>query len=117
MTTLILLVSLSMGRYLLEVYLAPHSLNSPCASHVLLAIKEHLVCGVNSPCFGRAQKLSLEVNCDCSWTLRMSSPKYHQSLLRKKPIARLVNFHLTSESVQLKPYSLGEAYLKVGLPG
>jgi hypothetical protein len=32
-------------------------------------------------------------------------------------IARLVNFLLTSESVQLKSYSLGEAYLKVGLPG
>jgi hypothetical protein len=47
----------------------------------------------------------------------MSSPKRHQFLLRKKPIVRLVNFYLTSESVQLKPYSLGEAFLKVGLPG
>jgi hypothetical protein len=35
----------------------------------------------------------------------------------RRPIARLVNFLLTSESVQLKPYSLGEAYLKVGLSG
>jgi hypothetical protein len=33
----------------------------------------------------------------------------------RKPIARLVNFLLTSKSVQLKSYSLGEAYLKVGL--
>jgi hypothetical protein len=32
-----------------------------------------------------------------------------------KPIARLANFRLTSESVQLTPYSLGEAHLKVGL--
>jgi hypothetical protein len=47
----------------------------------------------------------------------MSSPKHHQSLPRKKPIARLVNFHLTSESVQLESYSLGEACLKVDLPG
>jgi hypothetical protein len=47
----------------------------------------------------------------------MSSPNHHQSLPRKKPIARLVHFHLTSESVQLKLYSLGEAYLKVDLPG
>jgi hypothetical protein len=29
----------------------------------------------------------------------------------------MVNFILTSESVQLKPYSLGESYFKVGLPG
>jgi hypothetical protein len=34
-----------------------------------------------------------------------------------KLIARLVNFFLTSESVQLKSYSLGEACLKVGLSG
>jgi hypothetical protein len=34
----------------------------------------------------------------------------------RKLIARLVNFLLTSESVQLKSYSLGEAYLKVDLP-
>jgi hypothetical protein len=27
----------------------------------------------------------------------------------------LVNFLLTSKSVQSKPYSLGEAYLKIGL--
>jgi hypothetical protein len=45
----------------------------------------------------------------------MSSPKCHQSLLRKKLIAWLVNFHLTSESVQLKSYSLGEACLNVCL--
>jgi hypothetical protein len=35
----------------------------------------------------------------------------------RKLIVRLVNFHLTSESMQLKLYSLGEACLKVGLPG
>jgi hypothetical protein len=35
----------------------------------------------------------------------------------RKPIARLVNFLLTSESVQLQPYSLGEACLKVRLSG
>jgi hypothetical protein len=38
-------------------------------------------------------------------------------LLKKKPITWLVNFLLTSESVQSKPYSLGETYLKVGLSG
>jgi hypothetical protein len=34
--------------YLLELYLEPHPLDLPCVSHVLLAIKEHLVCGANS---------------------------------------------------------------------
>jgi hypothetical protein len=33
----------------------------------------------------------------------------------RKLTARLVDFLLTFESVQLKPYSMGEAYLKVGL--
>jgi hypothetical protein len=47
----------------------------------------------------------------------MSSPKRHQSLPRKKPIAWLVSFTLTSESMQLKSYSLGEACLKVYLSG
>jgi hypothetical protein len=45
----------------------------------------------------------------------MSSPKHHLSLPRKTPIARLVNCLLTSKSMQLKSYSLGEAYLKVSL--
>jgi hypothetical protein len=35
----------------------------------------------------------------------------------REPITRLVNFLLTSESIQSKPYSLSEAYLKAGLPG
>jgi hypothetical protein len=48
-----------LGRYLLEVYLAPHSLDSPCASHALFTIKDHLIFGANSRCFGRAQMLSL----------------------------------------------------------
>jgi hypothetical protein len=34
-----------------------------------------------------------------------------------KPVTRLVAFLLTSEFMQLKPYSLDEAYLKVGLSG
>jgi hypothetical protein len=42
----------------------------------------------------------------------MSSPKRHHSMPRKKLIAQLVNFLSTSESMQLKPYSLGEACLK-----
>jgi hypothetical protein len=101
---------------LLGVYLAVHPLDSSCASHVLLAIKEHFVCGANSHCFGHAPKLSLEANCECPWTLRMSSPKCHLPCQERKLITRLVNFLLTSEFMQLKPYSLGEAYLKVGLP-
>jgi hypothetical protein len=48
-----------LDHYLLEVYLTPHSSDSPCASHVLLAIKEHLVCAANSHWFSHAQKLSL----------------------------------------------------------
>jgi hypothetical protein len=35
----------------------------------------------------------------------------------RKPIARLETFLLTSEFMQLKSYSLAEAYLKVGLTG
>jgi hypothetical protein len=57
-----------LGRYLLEVYLTPHSLNLPCASHALLAIQEHLVCGVNSCCFGHIQMLS------CKLTVIVSGP-------------------------------------------
>jgi hypothetical protein len=76
------------GHYHVVIFSKPLtklcSFDSPCASHALLAIQEHLVCGANSPCFGRAQKLSLEANCDCSWTLRMSSLKRHLSLQRKK---------------------------------
>jgi hypothetical protein len=34
--------------YLLEPYLEPRLLDLPCASHTLLAIKWHLVCGANS---------------------------------------------------------------------
>jgi hypothetical protein len=59
------------------------SFDSPCASHVLLAIKEHIVCGANS-LFQSHPKLSLEANCECSWTLRMSSPERHLFLSRKK---------------------------------
>jgi hypothetical protein len=47
----------------------------------------------------------------------MSSTKCHFPCQERKPIARLVNFLLTSDSVQLQPYSLGEAYLTVGLSG
>jgi hypothetical protein len=47
--------------YPLELYLAPHPLDSPCASHALLAIQEHLVCGANSCCFGRTQILSCKL--------------------------------------------------------
>jgi hypothetical protein len=32
-----------LGRYHFEAYLAPHPLDSPCASHTPLAIQEHLV--------------------------------------------------------------------------
>jgi hypothetical protein len=59
-TVLLLIIRCPLlDHYLLEVYLTPHSSDSPCASHVLLAIKEHLVCGANSRWFSRAQKLSL----------------------------------------------------------
>jgi hypothetical protein len=58
----------SSGLLLLEVYLAPHSLNLPCASHAPLAIQEHLVCGANSCCFGHAQMLS------CKLTIIVSGP-------------------------------------------
>jgi hypothetical protein len=107
----------SSGLLPFELYLAPHPLDSPCASHALLAIQEHLVCGANSSGFGCAQMLS------CKLTVIVSGPLGRHLLSitfpcqERKPIARLVNFLLTSESVQLKPYSLGEGGLKVGLPG
>jgi hypothetical protein len=48
-TVLLLIIQWPLlDRYLLEVYLTPHSSDSSCVSHVLLAIKEHLVCGTNS---------------------------------------------------------------------
>jgi hypothetical protein len=58
----------SSGLLLLEKNLTPHSLNSPCASHALLAIQEHLVCGAHSCSFGRAQMLS------CKLTMIVSGP-------------------------------------------
>jgi hypothetical protein len=58
----------SSGLLPLELYLAPHPLDSPCASHALLAIQEHLVCGANSCGFGRAQMLS------CKLTVIVSRP-------------------------------------------
>jgi hypothetical protein len=51
----------SSGLLPLKLYLAPHPLDLPCASHVLLAIKEHLVCCANSHYFGRAQLLSCKL--------------------------------------------------------
>jgi hypothetical protein len=40
----------------------------------------------------------------------MSSPKRHHSLSRKKTESEVGNFLLTSKSVQLNPYFLGEDY-------
>jgi hypothetical protein len=100
----------------LEVYRAPHPLDLPCASHTLLAIKEHLVCGANSHWFGLAKILS------CKLTVIIPGPLGYPLLSitipsrEREPIATLVNFLLTSESMQSMSYSLGEAYLKVGLP-
>jgi hypothetical protein len=105
------------GRYLLEVYLTPHSLNSPCASHALLATQEHLICGANSCCFGRAQILSCKLTVSVSGHLGCLLLSVTIPYWEGEPIARLVNFLLTSKSVHLKSYSLGEACLKVGLPG
>jgi hypothetical protein len=59
----------------------------------------------------------------CKLTMIVSGPlgRPHLSVTdpcqERKPITRLVNFLLTSESVQLMSYSLGEAYLKVRLSG
>jgi hypothetical protein len=51
----------SSGLLPLELYLAPHPLDLPCASHVMLAIKEHLVCGASSRWFGHAEMLSCKL--------------------------------------------------------
>jgi hypothetical protein len=106
----------SSGLLPLELYLAPHPLDLPCASHAMLAIQEHLVCGANSCGFSLAPMLS------CKLTVIVSGPLGHHLLSvtfpcqGRKPITRLVNFLLTSGSMQLKSYSLGEAGLKVSLP-
>jgi hypothetical protein len=67
---------------------------------------------------------SVAPNCyHCELTMIVSRPLRRHllsvsfSCQERKPIARLVNFLLTSESAQLKPHSFGEAYFKVSLPG
>jgi hypothetical protein len=67
---------------------------------------------------------SVAPNCyHCELTMIVSRPLGRHLLSvsfpyrERKPIARLVNCLLTSESVQLQSYSLGEAYLKVSLSG
>jgi hypothetical protein len=103
---------LSLDSYVslsLEVYLTPHSLNSPCASHAMLAIMEHpclcaltLVDLITVIFYGPLGCLLLSITLPCR---------------ERRSIARLVNFLLTSEFMQSKLYSLGEAYLKVGSLG
>jgi hypothetical protein len=107
----------SSGLLLIEVYLAPHSLNSPCASHTLLAIQEHHICGANSCCFGHIQMLSRKLTVIVSGPLGHPPISITDPCRERKPIARLVNFLFTSESMQSMSYSLGEAYLKVSLSG
>jgi hypothetical protein len=101
----------------LELYLAPHPLDSPCASHSLLAIQEHLVCGANSCCFGHAQMLPYKLTMIVHGPLGRPPLSVIDPCWERKPVARLVNFLLTSESVQSMPYSSGEGYLKVSLSG
>jgi hypothetical protein len=107
----------SSGLLPLGLYLAPHPLDSPYASHALLAIQEHLVCGANSYCFGHAQRLSCKLTMIVSGPLGCPPLSIIDPCRERKLIARLVNFLLTSKSVQLMSYSLGEAYLKVSLSG
>jgi hypothetical protein len=49
------------GRYLFKAHLITHPLDSPCASHALLAIQEHLIYGANSPCFSHTQMISYKL--------------------------------------------------------
>jgi hypothetical protein len=67
---------------------------------------------------------SVAPNCyHCELTVIVSRPLGRHLLSvsfpcrERKPITRLVNFFLTSESAYLKPHSLGEACLKVRLSG
>jgi hypothetical protein len=92
-------------------------LNSPCASHALLATQEHLICGANSCCFGHAQMLSCILVVIVRGPLGCHLLSVTIPCREGEPIARLMNFLLTSESAQLKPHSCGKAYLKVGLSG
>jgi hypothetical protein len=90
------------SHYLVEVYLTPHSSDSPCASHVLLAIKEHLVCGANSRWFNCSQMLSCKLTMIVHGPLGCLLLSVTFPCRERKLIACLVNFLLTSEFVQLK---------------
>jgi hypothetical protein len=105
----------SSGLLPLGLHLAPHPLDSPYATHALLAIQEHLVCGTNSCCFGHAQRLSSKLTMIVSGTLGRPPLSVTDPCRERILIARLVNFLLTSKSVQSMSYSLGEAYLKDSL--
>ncbi len=69
---------------------------------VVLVVPKSYLCKLTMIVHGPLGRLLLSVSTPCR---------------ERKLIAELVNFLLNSESMQLKPYSLGEAYLKVGLPG
>jgi hypothetical protein len=112
-----MLLLASSGLLPLELYLAPHPMYSPYASHALLAIREHLVCGANSCYFGHVQLLSGKLTVIVHGPLGCLLLSVTTHCQERKPIDRLINFLLTFESVQLKPYSLGEAYFNVRLPG
>jgi hypothetical protein len=82
---------------------------------VPLTIKKHLIVALTSLtrlCYLLSRKATLEY----LWTLGCLLLSVTTPCRERKPIARLVNFLLTFESVQLKSYSLGEACLKVSLP-
>jgi hypothetical protein len=86
--------------YVLEAYFTLHSLDSPCAVDLVVHI-----CYLGKPPLIIPRPLGrLLLSITIHWRER-------------KLIARLVNFLLTSESMQSMSYPLGEAYLKVSLIG
>jgi hypothetical protein len=75
--------------------------------------KSYLVCGADSCWFDRAQKLTLVDSMIVHGPLGCLLLSVIIPCRGSKPIVRLVNFRLAYESTQLKPCSLGEAYLRL----
>jgi hypothetical protein len=103
--------------YLLELYLVPtHWIHFACLtfrwpSSITLFVALNLVDSISPNCYLGKPSLSIHGPLGC----RLQSVAI--TCRERKLIARFVNFLSTSESVELKPYSLCEAYLKVGVSG
>jgi hypothetical protein len=83
------------GRYQVVIFLKPLTklclIDTPCASHAMLAIKEHLVCGANSHCLGHAQSYLWKLTMIVHGPLGCLLLSVNFPCRERKPIAMLVN--------------------------